>query len=231
MPSRTYLYVNANDAEAVESAFGTDADTVVCDLEDSVPAAQKAEARDNLVDTLEGIGPDPGQIGIRINGVRTGYWLDDLMTVVEANADAVILPMVEEPTELEVASSALTQLTDDPPDVLFQLETPLGLFSGRDIALRGRNLPPISAVTLGLGDYTASIGAESLPDPIVDTLSLFIASIASIGDLHPVATVYRDVDDLDGLEDRARYYRNLGFRGQSALDEQQVPVMNAVYRE
>ncbi len=229
MTSRTYLYVSANDADALEAAFQSEAETVVCDLEDSVPADQKAAAREHLLETLSAIDADPDRIGIRVNGIRTDYWLQDMMTVIDAEAQTLILPMVEEPADLQIATAALNQLSDDPPDVLFQLETPTGLFSGRDIALQAKQLPAVTAVTLGLGDYTAALGAESLPEPIVNTLGLFILSIASIGDLDPIATVYRDVADIEGLEERAAYYRTLGFQGQSALDERQVPIMNAVY--
>lgn len=230
MTSRSYLYESANSPAALQAAFDTEADTVVCDLEDSVPAAEKAAARERLIGTLDDIDPEHSRIGVRVNGIDTDYWLDDMATAVEADAATLILPMVTDPTDLVIASNAIDQLTDDPPEILFQLENPIGVFSGRAIALQARELDPVTAVTLGLGDYTASIGGESLPEPIVDTLSLFITSIASIGDLTPVATIYPDIDDLDGLAAKADYYRRLGFRGQSALDGKQVPAMNAAYR-
>lgn len=229
MTSRSYLYENANSADALQAAFRSGADTIVCDLEDSVPTAAKADARENLVSTLDEIDPDASQVGVRINGMDTDYWLDDMATAIEAGASSMIVPMVTDPSELLVAAETITRLTDRPPEILFQLENPIGLFTGREIALQAKELPPVTAVTLGLGDYTKAIGADSLPDPVVNTLGLFIASIASIGDLTPVATVHRDVDDLVGLEEKAEYYRSLGFQGQSALDERQVPVINAAY--
>lgn len=229
MTPRSYLYENANSTAALQAAFQSDADTIVCDLEDSVPTAEKADARENLVSTLAEVGPETSRVGVRINGMDTEYWLDDMATVVEADASSMIVPMVTDPSDLLVAANAITRLTDQPPNILFQLENPIGLFTGREIALQAKALPSVTAVTLGLGDYTKALGADSLPDPIVNTLGLFIASIASIGELTPVATVHRDVDDLAGLEAKADYYRGLGFQGQSALDERQVPVINAAY--
>ncbi len=43
---RSYLYVPAHKAAVVEKAYASDADAIVLDLEDAVPATHKAAARE-----------------------------------------------------------------------------------------------------------------------------------------------------------------------------------------
>nr|WP_207956253.1 aldolase/citrate lyase family protein [Rubrobacter marinus] len=51
-PVRSYLYVPASDPGRVEKALASEADAVVLDLEDAVPAGRKGEARENAAEVL-----------------------------------------------------------------------------------------------------------------------------------------------------------------------------------
>ena len=54
-------------------AAGAGADEVIVDLEDGVAVAEKESARANL-----GAAGARGTLAVRINGVRTRWWRDDL---------------------------------------------------------------------------------------------------------------------------------------------------------
>jgi citrate lyase subunit beta / citryl-CoA lyase len=69
-------------------AAGLDADEVVVDLEDGVAVAEKETARMNLASASA-----RGTLAVRINGVRTPWWRDDLAAA--AQVDVIVVPKVE----------------------------------------------------------------------------------------------------------------------------------------
>ncbi|MET0484887.1 MAG: aldolase/citrate lyase family protein, partial [Candidatus Rokuibacteriota bacterium] len=97
-PSRSALFVPGHRASWIEKAAGYGADTLILDLEDSVPDQEKAAARGITragIKTLK----DNGQaaVNVRVNGFATGLTLDDLEGVLCPELDAIVLPKVETP--------------------------------------------------------------------------------------------------------------------------------------
>jgi len=75
------------------------ADEVVVDLEDGVAAADKESARGNLH-----LASARGTLAVRINGVRTPWWRDDLRAV---RADVIVVPKVESADDVAVVAALL----------------------------------------------------------------------------------------------------------------------------
>ena len=83
--ARSFLYVPANREKFLEKAIGLPADAFIFDLEDSVPAAEKADARDGVRAYASKI---PGnRVWVRVNGLDSGLATDDLSTRSSASPD------------------------------------------------------------------------------------------------------------------------------------------------
>lgn len=123
-PVRSWLYAPGNNAKLIESVFSSGADAVVLDLEDAVPAAEKARARDLVAaairqrwQALQSTAPsgrstpDPGPSGsqyaahstqqtpllfVRVNHPETGLTEGDVNAVVQPGLDGLRLPKVED---------------------------------------------------------------------------------------------------------------------------------------
>src|SRR5262245_19263163 len=91
---RSYLYVPASDERKLTRALESDADAVVADLEDAVSAPEKPRARELAVALLrEAGGRDDGPaLLVRVNGVDTEWWRDDLAAVAELDLAGIVLP-------------------------------------------------------------------------------------------------------------------------------------------
>src|SRR5262249_29137269 len=96
---RSFLYVPANRERFLEKALGLPADAFILDLEDAVPAAEKATARAGA----KAYAPKRGghRLWVRVNGLETGLAEADLDAVIGLPGLAgIFLPKVESPEEV-----------------------------------------------------------------------------------------------------------------------------------
>ena len=92
---RSFLYVPANREKFLEKALGLPADALLFDLEDSVPAAEKENARAGVKAYAPKV---PERVWVRVNGMETGFAEADLDAVIGVKGLAgIFLPKVETP--------------------------------------------------------------------------------------------------------------------------------------
>jgi citrate lyase subunit beta/citryl-CoA lyase len=226
-PRRSALFTPADDAAMLRKAVGTDADAFIFDLEDSVPPDSKAAARENLRTVIPDLDTDR-EVAVRVNGVGTEYFADDVSAALDAAADAVVLPMVSSGDDVRHAWDALTDRTDDPPPLRATVETPAGMHAGREIAAACRETGVVS-LSFGFADYCTALGAPGTPDRVRERLELLTAEFASMAEVVPVASVHLDVDDEAGLRRVAERARETGFVGMTAIHPGQLTVINEVF--
>jgi len=94
---RSLLFVPANDAKKLDKAMACGADALIVDLEDSIPAQGKANARTSAAAFVSEAGKAAHRprLLVRINGFATGLADADLDAVVPARPDAIMLPKAE----------------------------------------------------------------------------------------------------------------------------------------
>jgi hypothetical protein len=107
---RSPLFVPGNKANMLEKALGLKPDAFVPDMEDSVPAAEKANARE----TIRSFVPRLAATGIpvipRVNSLDTEWIEDDLAAVVGPDILGVSVGKVRTPADI----SAVSQLIGGP---------------------------------------------------------------------------------------------------------------------
>src|SRR5215471_3722558 len=94
---RSLLFVPADDGKKLDKAMASGADAVIVDLEDSIPAQGKADARLRaaafITDAVR--ATQRPRLLVRVNGFATGLTDADLDAVVPARPDAIMLPKAE----------------------------------------------------------------------------------------------------------------------------------------
>ena len=113
---RSCLIVPASSPKMLAKAAELQADEIVVDLEDGVAVADKETARESLAGASA-----RGTLAVRINGVRTPWWRDDLAAA--AKADVIVVPKVESPDEV----AAVAALLGTGVGLEVQIETARGL--------------------------------------------------------------------------------------------------------
>src|SRR5260370_37875337 len=110
-PRRSVLYMPGSTARAIEKARTLPVDGVILDLEDSVAPEAKAAARQQVLDAVAAGGFGAREVTIRINGLDTPWWIDDLDAVAKARPDAVLVPQGSSPSLLEDVADRLGDTT------------------------------------------------------------------------------------------------------------------------
>lgn len=227
---RSKLFSPGSRPEMMAKAAVSATDMVVLDLEDAVRTEDKAAARLHVREALNGLNFGHKERGVRINGLETEYWLDDLLTVFCAGLDAVHVPKVKSPREIWVVEAVLADLErkagrERPTLIIPTLETPEGIENARAIATASAR---VGAVQLGMGDLVAKLGLT----PSAHRLAYFrtqIALAAHAAGVPALDSVFFDFKDADGYRADAQEARACGFRGKSCIHPNQVPIANEVF--
>jgi citrate lyase subunit beta/citryl-CoA lyase len=210
----TALYVPANRPDRFAKAVAAAPDVVVFDLEDAVPAADKADARGWAVAWIAANAV--GSPEVRVNALGTP-WIDDDLAAVSAVPHARIrLPKVESADDVRAVLEKVPSAT-----ITALIESPLGLERAFEIATAD---PRVAAVALGEADLSSALGVDGSAGLAWARGRLVSASRAA-GLGAPMMSVYPNVSDLDGLRRTSLEGRALGFVGRTAIHPRQLPTI------
>ena len=134
-PRRSVLYMPGSNARAIEKARTLPADCIVLDLEDSVAPDVKPEARAQACAAVRAGGFGPREVIVRINGLDTPWWRDDIGAVVAVKPDVILVPKVSKPEQLEEIAERLADLHANAHiQIWAMMETPLAMLNAAAIA-------------------------------------------------------------------------------------------------
>ncbi len=223
-PYRSVLYIPASRARAMEKAKGLPVDAIIFDLEDAVTVDEKAPARDLLRDTLaEGGFGQRVQI-VRINGFDTEWGRDDLDTIAAASPQAILLPKVNGPADIEALAALLDQRPETADTRIWaMMETPLGVLNAARIAAA----PRMAGFVMGTNDLAKDLNARSR-EAMVTSLQLCLLAARAHG-LICIDGVYNAFKDEDGLATECRQGRDFGFDGKTLIHPAQIATANATF--
>lgn len=237
---RSLLFVPGNSEKKLAKGFGSEADVVIIDLEDSVAAQDKAAAREIASAFIAANrNATRAAIYVRVNDLSTGLTDDDLAALVPAMPEGIMLPKSNGMHDIEDISARLrvTEARAGVADgatriVAIMTETPVGVLAASTYSNRiGR----LAGLTWGAEDLSAAIGAQSARDEhgnytdlfrLARSMTLLAASAAGV---EPIDTVYPNFRDATGFERECREALRDGFTGKMAIHPEQVAVINAVF--
>ena len=235
-PIRTMLFVPGNRRSWMEKARKAGADALVFDLEDSVPCAEKAAARDIVAAEIDKHAAENGLLYIRINRDNQKYDSEDVSAVVKPGINGLFVPKAEGPEDVSDLSDMVAEMEkrkgipSGSIGLVVALETARSVQLSYDIAQLPR-VETLVACTARNADVARNLGftwtAEGL-ETLYHRSRAVIASRAA-GKKFPIGGLWQDVHDLDGLRKFAEFNRSLGFTGEIVLHPSNVPVVNEVY--
>ncbi len=137
----------------------------------------------------------------------------------------MLLPKVETAAQVGRAAEVLLGLAgDNAPFLMPILESPRGIHEAFAIAAAD---PSVVALTLGLEDLSAELGAprtvEGMESFLARQTTVYAARAAGV---QPIASVYSDIEDEEGLAAYVQRERGLGFDGIGCIHPRQIPVVH-----
>jgi citrate lyase subunit beta/citryl-CoA lyase len=230
-PRRSLLYMPGSNARAMEKARELPADGVILDLEDAVAPDAKAKARELIIAALKQGGFGRREVIVRINGLDTPWWQDDL-AVAAANPDAILVPKVSGPEPLrEVAKHLVGVRAEARVGIWAMMETPLAMLNARDIAAVARDAGSrLAGFVMGTNDLAKDTRARLLPGraPMLPWLMTCIAAARAYS-IDIVDGVYNELGNTEGFAAECRQARDLGFDGKTLIHPQQIGPCNEAF--
>ena len=232
MQLRSLLFTPANGGRKVEKAFASAADGVILDLEDAVAVSAKPAARQDAVQALAGERPRAAYV--RVNALSTPFCFDDLLAIVPAAPDAIVLPKVESASDVRTADWLLSQLETRhglPPGrigLVPILETALGVAAAAEIA---RASPRLHRLMFGAVDLALDMDLDLDDDQGAIAQARFAIALASrcAGLPGPIDTAFVDIQAIDRLRASARRARAMGYTGKTCIHPAQIEAVNEVF--
>jgi citrate lyase subunit beta/citryl-CoA lyase len=220
-----------SNARALEKARELPADGLILDLEDAVAPEAKASAREAIVNALK-TGFGDREVIVRINGLDTQWWVDDLNTIAPAKPDAVLVPKISHPGQLQDLASRLVDLAADKRMRIWaMMETPLAMLNAREIAAAAEDAETrLAGFVMGTNDLAKDTRARLLPGraPMVPWLMTCVAAARAYG-LAILDGVYNDLGNADGFVAECKQARDLGFDGKTLIHPRQVEPCNEAF--
>jgi citrate lyase subunit beta/citryl-CoA lyase len=223
----TMLFVPACKPRMIEKARGLSPAAVILDLEDGVGDGEKERARAALVDML-GMGwPEQPRLFVRINGVRSPHFAEDIAAVAPFSPLGVCVPKCESAHEVKVAAAELDRLGAAPAVRLLPfIETALGVVRAFEVASASER---IVALALGSEDLAADMGLRRTREGTeLAYHRCAVATAARAAGVMAIDGVFIDMGDTDGLVADAAAGRAAGFSGKQVIHPAQIePVARA----
>jgi enoyl-CoA hydratase/carnithine racemase/citrate lyase beta subunit len=219
---RSWLFVPAADASAIEAAAISGTDVAIAEFEDFTPPDQRPAARTLLADALAGWRAAGIVTAVRINPLWTADGPADLAAAMSADADIIAFPKVRGPEDVRELDAALSA-AGSAADLLPNIESAAALVATGEIA---RASDRVRACLVASEDMAADLGAERSRDgaELRYVRERFLVECRA-AHVTPVDCPYT-WSDLAGLEAETHTARQLGYTAKSAVDPYHPTIIN-----
>jgi citrate lyase subunit beta/citryl-CoA lyase len=229
---RSLLYVPVNVEKYVDKAHTRGADCIQLDLEDSVPAGEKARARTLVADAARRVRCGGADVVVRINSPLESALLD-LESCICGDVDAIAITKTENASYVQRIDDAISRLEGKRglakrrTKLIAMVETPAAFFEMPAIA---RSSARLVAMNIGGEDFALAAGMEPTEETLLmpKQQMIFAARAAGLMPLGFIASV-AGFGDWEAFRRMVRRSRQFGFMGAGCIHPGQVPIVNQEY--
>ena len=227
-PRRSVLYMPGANTRALDKGRTLPADALILDLEDSVAADAKAQARENVVEAVRTGGYGYRELVVRINPLASPWGYADLVAAATCGADAILLPKVESADMVRQAEGVMNGAgAPDDVSIWAMLETPLGMLHAEEIAGSSWRL---GCLVMGTSDLAKDLQAAHTRDrmPMLTSLGLCLLAARAYR-LAILDGVHLDLRDDEGLAYSCRQGVEMGFDGKTLIHPRTIAIANEAF--
>ena len=230
---RSLLFLPGNTPNMLINGSCLGADAVIFDLEDAVSPAEKDAARVLVRNTMTYMDFRGCERVVRINGIDTPYWKEDLDEILPCRPDLILLPKTGSAADIREADAYITEtekrlgLDAGAVGLVALIETALGVENAFAIASAS---PRVAALFLGAEDLTADLRCRRTKEGReIEYARTRLVTAARAAGVDVYDTPFTDVDDDEGIETDAALAKALGFTGKASIAPRHVETINRVF--
>lgn len=227
------MFLNCQKPSIIKDPYVYGPDCIILDLEDAVAECEKDAARYSLYHALRDIDYQGVERVVRINGLDTELWKEDIRCSVAGGCDAIRIPKVETARDIHRAEKAIVSaekefhIEEGRTLIMAALESARGVLNALEICEAS---PRIFGIALSGGDYTKDL-QTTISGTGVELMGarqhMIIAARAA--GVQCFDTVWTDLDDMEGFRREVETIRAMGFDGKSVVNPRQIPVVHSIY--
>lgn len=227
---RSRLYIPGDQPRLIINAGLYKPDGIILDLEDAVAPPEKESARFIVRNALREVDFMRAERMVRINQLPMG--IKDLDFVVPHGVHTVLIPKCEDPEAVKEVDAHIQAIRtqhkmENEIYLMPIIESALGIINAYKIATAS---PNNVALTIGLEDFTADIGAERTLEGKESFLARQqIVLAAKAAGIQPIDSVFSDVSDNEGLRNSLFEAKSLGFEGKGCIHPGQIKIVHDVF--
>ncbi len=228
---RSLIFVPGNNSRFLEKAKNIQADIICFDLEDSVPNEEKNNARKLIQDALKLRQSYKSSIFVRTNSPKSGKIPDDLKAIIQKGIDGIVIPKVNNVTEIKKIEKNLLLLEKNrklkPIQIIPSIESAEGVVNTYNIASYSKR---IQAVVFGVFDLLNDLGIEYSKDSDGGKYSRAKIPVdAKAAGVSAIDAIWQDLKDIKGLEKDCKIGKDLGYVGKSLIHPDQILTTHKVF--
>jgi citrate lyase subunit beta/citryl-CoA lyase len=210
-PARSYLFVPGNRPERFAKAYASGADVVIVDLEDAVPASEKAAARANVAAWVSPEHP----VLIRVNSAGTEWFRQDVAACARPGVAGVVLPKAERVEDIQAIGTPVLPI----------IESARGFWNVAALA----QAPRVERLMFGSIDFQVDLGIQGEGEELLYFRSQLVLVSRIAGLPAPVDGITTVFDSPDAVRADTRRARRLGFGGKLCIHPKQVAIVNECF--
>ncbi len=230
---RSVFYVPGNSEKMIAKAPSFGPDIITLDLEDSVPPAEKAKAREMTREALKLAGVGGSQVYVRVNNWETGMTNDDLEASVYEGLSAICLAKTTGPDHVQRLDWKLQELEQrrglKPGSIAIQMlaETAKGVINAYPSAIASKR---VNSIIFGAVDFTKDMRVKltSEGDEYLYARS-HVAVAARAAGVVAIDCPFVAFKDMEAFEKNTRQGRQLGFEGRMLIHPSQIEPAHKIY--
>ena len=225
---RSLIFVPGNNPRFLEKAKNIQADIVCFDLEDSVPDDEKTSARKLIKNALKSRSEYSSSIFVRTNSPLSGKIPSDLKEIIQKGIDGIVIPKVNNVTELKKIQKTLSGLEKSkklkPIQIIPSIESAEGVVNSYSIASFGKR---VTAMVFGIFDLLNDLGVEYTKDSPGGKYSRYKIPVdAAAAGISAIDGIWQDLNDLKGLQKDCNFGKSLGYAGKSIIHPDQISMVH-----
>ncbi|MGX4600324.1 aldolase/citrate lyase family protein [Faecalimicrobium sp. JNUCC 81] len=235
---RSMLFVPGNNPGIIRDVHIYKPDSVMFDLEDAIAITEKDSARFLVHNMLKKLSDYYKELNIetvvRINGLATEFWKDDIEAVVTGGVEVVRIPMTESVEDVMAVDAEIERVEKEckrevgSTKIMVAIETALGVMNSFNIA----KSPTKRLIGMAISgeDFVTSMKTTRTPEG--DELYVargMVAMAARACGLEVLDTVYSDINNDEGFLKEANLIKRMGFGGKSLIHPRQVELIHDVF--
>ena len=230
---RSMMFLNAQKPGLIKDPYIYKPDSIMLDLEDAVAENQKDAARFSLFHALKEIDYRGCERVVRINGLDTDLWKEDIRVSVAGGCDAIRIPKTETAEMVKAVEAEVIKAEKEfeRPEgsvlIMAALESARGVLNALEVCSSSERM---LGIALSGGDYTKDLQTHITGTGVeLNGARQHMIIAARAAGVQCFDTVFTNLNDMDAFRAEVEMIHLMGFDGKSIINPRQISIVHEIF--